>query len=361
MERRSDTLVPSAEGDAQPFDILADRESVRQALRQSPEVEALTSTLDVYDLNSIVTFGRGAAEALSTAADEVLKSVSSGDQDSSQALFEALSRVMQQFREDELEENTSFFGRFFGGSRSLDKVIDKYTAMSADVDRIYVQLRQYEEQIRQSNERLEALFQANVATYHELEKYIVAAEIGLQEIDDYIAELRERQQIQRSQDVDFELQTLEQAKNMLKSRHQDLMLSEQVALQAVPMIRLAQNNNMTLARRINASLIVTLPVFKHSLAQAILLKRQKNQMQALDALNRSTNAMLKRNRRDSETLLAAQSGQQGVSQDTLSETYRAIMSGISESRRLQEDAKAKRAEDERRLKEIQAAYRTKIG
>ena len=344
-------------GDTQPFDILADRESVRQALRASPEVDALTSALDVYDLNSIVTFGRDAAEELSKAADEVLKNVSKGDLDASRSLIESLSRVMEQFKGEELESDGSFLGRVFRGNRPLDKIIDKYTAMSADVDRLYIQLRRYEEDIRQANEHLETLFQANLRTYHELEKYIVAGETGLKEIEDYMNELKARQAQRRDQGTAFELQTLEQAYGMLKSRVQDLMLSEQVALQAIPMIRLAQNNNMNLARRINASLIVTLPVFKQSLAQAILLKRQKNQADALNALQRSTAVMLKRNKADAGRLTDAVNLLSSAKQNTLNETYQAVLKGIEESRQLKDEAEAQREKDEQRLREIQEAYR----
>ena len=52
---------------------------------------------------------------------------------------------------------------------------------------------------------------------------------------------------------------------------------------------------MNLVRKINSAFIVTLPVFKQGLAQAVMLKRQKIQAEALSELDKKTNEMLIKN------------------------------------------------------------------
>ena len=64
--------------------------------------------------------------------------------------------------------------------------------MGEEVDKIYVQLKQYESEIKQSNRKLEDMFQSNVNYYHELVKYILAGEQGCRELEEYIAHLRRR-------------------------------------------------------------------------------------------------------------------------------------------------------------------------
>ena len=86
---------------------------------------------------------------------------------------------------DELKENPGLFGKLFGNLRKqLDKIIDKYHTMGDEVDKIYVQLKKYEAEIRQSNRKLDEMFQANVNYYHELVKYILAGEQGCKELED---------------------------------------------------------------------------------------------------------------------------------------------------------------------------------
>ena len=347
-------------GEIRPFDIAEDRDTTVSRLRGSPEVEALTGTLDVYDLNSIVTFGSGAAEAISGAADSVLSSLSHSQSADSAALMDALARVMERFNASELKSEKSLLGKLFGGGQKLEKIIEKYTALGADIDRIYVQLRTYESEIRQSNDALETMFQANVAAFHELEKYIVAGEQGIAEIEAYTQSLREQQARTRDQSLSFDIQTLETALNMLRARVQDLRLSENVALQSIPMIRLTQNNNMSLARKINASLIVTMPVFKQALSQAILLKKQQNQAEAVRALDRSTQAMLRRNAQNGSAQ-AAHTALSALAAATdgadLNDAWRALTQGIEETRRAQADAQAQRDRDQKSLEAIRSAYR----
>ncbi len=56
------------------------------------------------------------------------------------------------------------------------------------MDKIYVQLREYEGEIKQSNRKLEQMFDANVDYYHQLVKYILAGEQGCRELEAYIAQ-----------------------------------------------------------------------------------------------------------------------------------------------------------------------------
>ncbi len=56
--------------------------------------------------------------------------------------------------------------------------------------------------------------------------------------------------------------------------------------------------SMNLVRKINSAFIVTLPVFKQALAQAIMLKRQRIQAESLAALDEKTNEMLLKNARN---------------------------------------------------------------
>ena len=77
------------------------------------------------------------------------------------------------------------------------------------------------------------------------------------------------------QSIQFELASLNQALQLLEQRTQDLRTAEVVAMQSIPMIKTMEFTNMNLVRKINSAFIITLPVFKQALAQAIMLKQQK--------------------------------------------------------------------------------------
>ena len=170
------------------YDIAADRQQMNDTLTNSVEVDALVSTIEVHNLETIVSFGAEAAEEISKASDVVLNSMNMSQLDDSIEMLNTLAKVMDKFDIEELKENPGLFGKMFGNLRKqLDKILAKYHTMGDEVDKIYVQLKQYESEIKQSNRKLEQMFEANVNYYHDLVKYILAGEQGCRELEEYIA------------------------------------------------------------------------------------------------------------------------------------------------------------------------------
>lgn len=283
----------------QQYDIVADRQQMNERLVNSAEVDALVSTIAVNDLETIVSFGAQAAEEISKASDVVLNSMNMSQLDDSSEMLNTLAKIMDKFDIEEIKDNPGLFGKIFGNLRKqLDKILAKYHTMGDEVDKIYVQLKQYEAEIKQSNRKLDQMFDANVNYYHELVKYILAGEQGCKEIEAYIAQRQNDMETTGDNSIQFELQSLQQALMMLEQRTQDLRTAENVAMQSIPMIKTMEFSNMNLVRKINSAFIVTLPVFKQALAQAIMLKRQRIQAEAMSALDEKTNEMLIKNARN---------------------------------------------------------------
>lgn len=342
------------------YDIVADRQQMSDELVGSKEVDDLASTMDVYDLETIVSFGAEAAEEISKASDVVLNSMNMSQVNDSSEMLKTLANIMSKFDVEELKENPKFLEKFFGGAKKkLDKILSKYQTMGGEVDKIYVQLKQYEEEIKQSNRKLNQMFDANVGYYHELVKYILAGEQGCKEIEAYIAQRQADFEATGDNSIQFEIQTLQQALMMLEQRTQDLRTAESVAMQSIPMIKTMAFSNMNLVRKINSAFIITLPVFKQSLAQAIMLKRQKIQADALQALDEKTNEMLIKNAQNTvnqSKMTAQMVAGSSIKIETLETTWKTIVDGIEETRQIQENAKKQRIEDRARLENIKTEF-----
>ena len=271
----------AAEQEIMPYDIQQDRLQLNEKYVNSAEVDALTSQIVVDDLETIVTFGGEVAEQISKTSDVVLNSMNMNQINESSEMLNLLAKIMDRFDIEEIKEDPGFFGKLFGGVRKqLDKILDKYKTMGDEVDKIYVKLKQYEAEIKTSNQKLEDLFQSNVNYYHELVKYILAGEQGIGELEAYIGQRQQDMASSGDQSIQFELAALEQAKVMLEQRTHDLRIAENVAMQSIPMIKTMQFSNMNLVRKINSAFIITLPVFKQALTQASMLKRQRIQAEA---------------------------------------------------------------------------------
>lgn len=344
----------------QEYNIQAERERMTRELTNSKEVDDLASQIDVYNADTIVNFGGSVAEEISKCSDVVLNNVNMSQINDSGEMLILLSKIMEKFDMKELEESKGLFDKIFNtAKKQLEKILAKYHTMGEEIDKIYVQLKKYESEIKDSNKNLESMFQTNVNYYNQLVKYILAGEQGIREIEAYIAQRRQDFENTGDNSIQFELTTLEQAKLMLEQRTQDLRIAENVALQSIPMIKTMEFSNMNLVRKINSAFIITLPVFKQALSQAILLKRQKIQAEAMAALDEKTNEMLIKNAQNTvatsklTTQLASGSS---IKIETLETTWRTIVSGIEETKAIQEQARRQREEDQVRLNQIKSEF-----
>lgn len=343
------------------YDIVEDRERLSKELANSQELDDVVSTIQVYELESIVTFGAEAADEVSKASDVVLNSMNMDQLNDSGQMLTTLTKIMDKFDIDEIREDPGFFGKLFGGvQKQLDKILAKYHTMGDEVDKIYVQLKQYESEIKQSNRKLEEMFKVNVDYYHKLVKYILAGEQGCREIEAYIEELKGQMESTGDTSLQFEIQTLQNSLMMLEQRTQDLRTAESVAMQSIPMIKTMEYSNMNLVRKINSAFIITLPVFKQALAQAMMLKRQRLQAEAMAALDEKTNEMLIKNAKntaDQAKMAARMASGSSIKIETLETTWKTIIDGIDETMQIQEEARKQRQEDQVRLEQIKSEFK----
>ena len=361
-------VQPAVQNEIEPveaYDIVEDRKQMNNELVGSDEVDALVSTIEVNNLETIVSFGAEAADEISKASDIVLNSMSMSQIDESSEMLNALSKIMSKFDIDEIKEDKGLFNKLFGNLRKqLEKILQKYHTMGDEVDKIYVQLKQYESEIKQSNRNLNQMFDANVGYYHELVKYILAGEPGCRDLENYIAQRQQDYENTADNAIQLELSSLNNALMMLEQRTQDLRTAENIAMQSIPMIKTMEYSNMNLVRKINSAFIVTLPVFKQALAQAIMLKRQKIQAEAMSELDKKTNEMLIKNAKNTveqSKMTAKLASGSSIKIDTLEKTWRTIVNGIDETRAIQENARKQRIDDAARLDQIKKEFMETYG
>ena len=347
----------------QEFSIVEKTEEIKQELVKNEEVDKLVSTINIYDVNSIVKFGNEVAVEISKASDQVLNSMNMDQINDSGELLQHLSAIMAQFDVKELEDEPKK-GIFANLRKQVDKLLAKYHTMGEEVDKVYVQLKQYETEIEASNVKLETMFNANIQYYKDLLLYIMAGEQACVELDQYIADYRKKlEETPDSGAVAMDLQTLEQTRQVFEQRVMDLKIAENVAMQTVPMLKSMQFSNLNLIRKINSAFIITMPVFKQSLAQAVMLKRQRVQAEAMQALDEKTNELLLKNAQNTvaQTKLTTQlASGSSIKVDTLEETWRTIVDGIDETKKIQDAAKQQRKEDSVRLQKLKEEYRAKM-
>ena len=349
----------------QTFDIAVESAKIKNELVDSAEVDALVSKIELDNLDSIVTFGGEVATEISKSSDLVLNSMNIAQIEETSKMLGVLTNIMSRFDIEELRQEPGLFDKLFGGiKKQLDKIMAKYQTMGGEIDKVYVELKGYEGEIKETNKKLNTMFESNVNYYHDLLKYIMAGEQGCKELEAAIEERTAEMERTGDKSMQFELTTLNNALMMLEQRTQDLRVAENVAMQTIPMLKTMEFSNINLIRKINSAFIITLPIFKQSLAQAIMLKRQRLQAEALSELDKKTNEMILKNASNTveqAKLTAQMASGSSIKVDTLEKSWRTIVNGIEETKRIQDDARRQRVEDKAKLENIKNEFYKKFG
>lgn len=334
----------------------------KQRLRGMKEVQDLTSEVEIQNPNSIVMFGQGASEQISKVSDELLNSMKAVKAEEASEMLVNLTKIMDKFDIKELDgsEKQSMLSKFMKGvGNSVAKLFQKYDTMGYEVEKVYVLLKKYENDIRESNANLKKLYDANLHYYQLLEKYIVAGELALEEIEAYIYQISMNNSLGQ-EEKQMMLQKLEISKEMLSQRVYDLQIAENVAIQSAPMIQTIQISNFNLMRKINSSFIITLPIFKQCLAQAVILKRQEIQAKSIKQLDDKTNELIMRNAQNTarqSVEIAKMASGSSVSISTLEKSFETIMKGIEDTKAIQEANKVQRIENSAKLERIKSTMK----
>lgn len=334
----------------------------KQRLRGMKEVQDLTSEVEIQNPNSIVMFGQGASEQISKVSDELLNSMKAVKAEEASEMLVNLTKIMDKFDIKELDgsEKQSMLSKFMKGvGNSVAKLFQKYDTMGYEVEKVYVLLKKYENDIRESNANLKKLYDANLHYYQLLEKYVVAGELALEEIEAYIYQISMNNSLGQ-EEKQMMLQKLEISKEMLSQRVYDLQIAENVAIQSAPMIQTIQMSNFNLMRKINSSFIITLPIFKQCLAQAVILKRQEIQAKSIKQLDDKTNELIMRNAQNTarqSVEIAKMASGSSVSISTLEKSFETIMKGIEDTKAIQEANKVQRIENSAKLERIKSTMK----
>ncbi|CEN31538.1 MAG: toxic anion resistance protein [Paraclostridium sordellii] len=356
-------VVDNNDVNSENFDIIEYSNSKKEELRKLPEVEQLTSLIEIDREDSILEFGKEASAGIAKVSESLLNTIQLNRNEENSKLLVYLAKIMDQFDIDDFtkENQGGLLQRIFKkANNAIEAIFKKYETLGGEVSKIQVELEKYEREIKQSNNMIDKLLNENMGFYNELQKYIVAGEMAIDEMEnDILPEYKRIAETSTDQMDTLNYQQLLQANDMIQQRVYDLRTAENIAIQTIPMLRGMKSNNFGLIRKINSAFVVTLPVFKQCLSQAVLIKKQELQSKSLKALDDKTNELLLRNAQNvtqQSANIARLNANSSIQVETLEKMYNTIKAGIDETMRIQESSRETIKENSKRLEEINSTF-----
>ncbi len=332
------------------------------------KVNEIAATINISESAYAMSYGAKPMNAIAQFSDSLLTKVKAKD---AGLVGEQLSGLLMKVREFDpmtAEEKQSSFLSGLPLIGSLFKKAEvarvESKTLTDQVDSIAKHLDQSMVGLLRDVESLEQLYLKNFDFYNEVSLYIEAGKQKLQEVRE-----TELVALQQQAQASGDLMDAQKAKdfmehiNRFERRLHDLELSKAIAIQTAPQIRMIQNNNQTLAEKIQSSILTTLPIWKSQMVLSLSIQAQGKAAQLQKNISDTTNELLRKNAemlQQNSIATAREVERSVVDIETLREVQNKMVSTIEETMKIASDAKTRRAEVEKELANMEEDLRVRL-
>jgi len=326
------------------------------------KVEALAASIELSDPATILRFGADAQNRAAAAADAMLGAARNQTTGEAGEALSGLLATLRGFDVTQLSEKRGLLSRLLGrGKAEAMAIIQRYEGVRGQIETVGDKLDTHRTRLLEDVERLERLYAATLDWFHALAEHIAAGEVVLARTDAEAIPAAERAAADPKDTLaPQKLRDLRAARDELDRRVHDLRLTRQVAMQALPGLRLIQENDKALAAKILSVLTNTVPLWRTQLAQALAIQNMREAGEAVRAATDLTNRLLTAN---AETLRQGNAEarvelERGVFDlAAVQQANAALVATLEDSLRIAEEGRATRLQATKELVKAEAEIR----
>lgn len=322
---------------------------------EQQQVQAIAEAFDPLDSVATITFGKEAMERITAFSDRVLENIRSRDSGEAGQILDAMISEMKgceldKIRPDGFLSRLPLIGELF---QTFGNFVKGFDSVKDRLDGLEGQLRAHEHQLATDIERLDGLYDENLALLQQLDLYIEAGRLKLAELQQQAVPALQAKAEASNDPVDAQaLRDLQQALGRLEKRLANLGGVRLAALQTAPQIRLSQEGNKMLMEDIQDICHNTIPLWKRQFLIAISNFEKEKALKVTRAVKDYTNQQYVRNAEKLQQLEQDIVGnyQRGVLDlESLKEVNRITIDTLNSTLEHYREGRRQRAEAEREI------------
>lgn len=328
---------------------------------RDPAIERLATQIDIADPGSILRFGAEAQSRATAAADAMLEGARNREAGEAGQTLSSLLGTLRGFDMSGLAAKRTFFARIFNrAGAEATRVLQRYETIKGQVEEVGDRLDTHRTRLLEDVEKLERLYGATLEWFHALGDHVAAGDTVLKRVDSEAVPALTREVENGDSVAAQRLRDLRSARDELERRVHDLRLTRQVAMQALPSIRLIQENDKALASKIQSVIANTVPLWRQQLAQALAIQNMREAGRTLKQATDLTNELLTANaeRLREGNLEARTQLERGVFDiEAVKKANASLVATIEDSLRIAQTAQAERASATKELEKAENEIR----
>ena len=272
------------------------------------------------------------------------------------AMLTQLGKIMDRFDKNDFEEQKGLLSKLFKrGNSMIEKIFKKYQTLGGEIEKINVEISKYKDEMTKSTVTLDEMYESNLKYYVELEKYVVAGQMKIEELQRLIPEY-EAKAASGNQMAQMELDTLRNGIQALEERVYDLDMARMVAIQTAPA------NPPAPARQHKADRKNQLGIhhYDSDFQKRHHPGRYRQAPKTCRRFNERTrpphqrNAEAQRGKYFKPSVeIARMSGRPSIDIETIEQSWNTIVKGMQETKQIEDENKRLREEGAKRILELQ--------
>ena len=324
-------------------------------------VDSFAAKIDVENTAQIMQYGAGTQKKMADFSDEALNNVKAQDLGE---VGELLADVVGELKGFDAEEEKGFFGFFRKQAGKIEGLKNKYDKAEANVEKIMESLEKHQLRLLKDSAMMDKMYEQNLLYFKELSMYILAGRKSLARIrGGKLSELEEKARLSGLPEDAQAAKDLDSKCSRFEKKIHDLELTRMISLQTAPQIRLVQNNDITMAEKIQTTLVNTIPLWKSQMVLALGIAHSSEAAQAQRQVTDVTNELLRKN---AETLhmasveTAKESERGIVDMETLKQTNAQLIQTLDDVMKIQNEGRSRRQAAEAEMRRMESELKTKL-
>lgn len=319
------------------------------------EVQKIKSGIS-FDYESVSLYGKEATKKLTDFSSQILDNIRMKDAPDVENMLMSLVGELDKFNTEELSEKKTSLFSWVTKADKMKRFMDKYKTVSAVISATKGKLEDAEFQLKKDIKTTEMYLDINREYIGELEKYILAAELRIEEEKASLEKERTNVSISDMLAVQ-ELSLRESNLKTLERKVYNLRLQRMIAIQNIPQLMLIKDGDVILVQKIDDSINQAIPLWESQIVIGVEAARQQAGAKISRAVTNLTNNLLRKNAeilKQSAISVAAENERDIAEIETIRNTNNLLietMNGVREERRKGEQ---KRSQSVKELAQLSA-------
>ncbi|MBN6187190.1 toxic anion resistance protein [Aneurinibacillus sp. BA2021] len=338
------------------------------SVEQRQRVQELARRISPAQPHSLVQYGADIQEKMARLADSMLNQMRSHqtEEQIGSILHTLLDKLREIEPDDILAPPRGILARIFRASaaKTKQKMLARCQKTNYEMERMADTLERLRHQMLRDTTMLDVLYERNREYFHELSLYLAAAREKLKEVRETVLPAM-RKRVEESEDpIQMqELMDMERFADRLEKKAQDLLISQTIAFQTAPQIRMIQENHEMLMEKIRSSILTTIPLWKSQMVILLSLLRQQGALSLQHEITRESDAALREGARalkEAARSTAREQGRAVAEVEAFKDTQEELVTVIEQTLHIQQESSKKRRQVEQALVHIEQDAGTKL-